>query len=58
MEAEGICPYCGEPISVELDELPGRQELVEDCWVCCRPIEVIAVVEDGEVQVELRRSDE
>lgn len=33
------CPYCGEAIAVLLDWSEGSQEYVEDCQVCCRPIE-------------------
>jgi hypothetical protein len=34
------CPYCGERISVLLDGSGGEQAYVEDCEVCCRPIEI------------------
>lgn len=38
--AEAICPHCGEVIEVEVDPSAGRrQKFIEDCWVCCRPIE-------------------
>lgn len=40
------CPYCGERITVFIDTSAGAQRYVEDCQVCCRPIE-IAVSEDG-----------
>jgi hypothetical protein len=43
------CPYCGEPIELLVDCSAGHQEYVEDCSVCCRPIVVRVVVEDGEV---------
>ncbi len=57
MTVDVECPYCGEPTEVVLDESGGR--LVEDCIVCCRPIDVIAAVdEDGEATVEVRRQDE
>jgi transcription elongation factor Elf1 len=40
------CPYCGEQISMVLDpSIPG-QTYVEDCEVCCRPIEISYTVED------------
>ena len=32
------CPYCGESISVLVDESVPAQSYVEDCEVCCRPI--------------------
>jgi hypothetical protein len=44
------CPYCGEPVELLLDGSAGNQEYVEDCAVCCRPIEVsLRVGEDGEL---------
>jgi len=43
------CPYCGEEISMVLDTSVSRQTYIEDCEVCCRPIEVTYVVEDGEL---------
>jgi hypothetical protein len=32
------CPYCGELISVLIDCSVEEQEYIEDCQVCCRPI--------------------
>ena len=60
MEAEVSCPYCGEGISVWVDEGGGAsQRYVEDCSVCCRPIElVVEASEEGGVQVSALRSDE
>ena len=54
------CPYCGEEIEITLDEDGGsRQDYIEDCSVCCRPIQVLATVgEEGEPVVQLRRTDE
>lgn len=35
------CPYCHQNISVVLDlSIEGSQEYVEDCEVCCRPIQI------------------
>lgn len=34
------CPYCGEPIDVVVDVLAGASHYVEDCSVCCHPIEM------------------
>jgi len=48
MEAEASCPYCGEPVSLLIDESGGRaQSYVEDCAVCCRPIDVRVAVDEG-----------
>jgi transcription elongation factor Elf1 len=42
-----ICPYCGEEISMMLDLSVRRQAYVEDCEVCCNPIEISYTV-DGD----------
>ncbi|MGY8844441.1 MAG: CPXCG motif-containing cysteine-rich protein [Gammaproteobacteria bacterium] len=34
------CCYCGESISALLDCTMGEQEYIEDCEVCCQPIEI------------------
>ena len=34
------CPYCGENISMLIDLNAGDQEYIEDCEVCCHPIEL------------------
>ncbi|MDT0606796.1 CPXCG motif-containing cysteine-rich protein [Croceitalea rosinachiae] len=34
------CPYCWEEISMLLDTSISNQTYVEDCEVCCNPIEV------------------
>jgi transcription elongation factor Elf1 len=46
MEHAFTCPHCGESISVVLDLSVSRQSYVEDCEVCCRPIEISYAVED------------
>ena len=33
------CPYCGEQIEVVIDMSVEQQDYIEDCSVCCRPIE-------------------
>lgn len=49
MEYFFVCPYCGEQISMVLDTSVVRQTYIEDCEVCCRPIEVRYTVEDDEL---------
>ena len=44
-----MCPYCGEEISMILDLSVPRQVYIEDCEVCCSPIEISYTVEDGEL---------
>jgi hypothetical protein len=49
------CPYCSERISMVLDTSVSKQIYIEDCEVCCRPMEVHYTVRDGEVwQFEAR----
>jgi hypothetical protein len=53
------CPYCGEPFETLLDLSAGSASYIEDCQICCRPIEIgIDVAADGALtQVSARRSD-
>jgi len=39
-ESHQYCPYCAEPITLLVDISEGDQEYIEDCEVCCRPINV------------------
>jgi hypothetical protein len=32
------CPYCGERVTILVDDSLPEQSYVEDCQVCCRPI--------------------
>lgn len=42
------CPYCGEAIPIRLDLSAGTQSYVEDCQVCCQPIQLsVQVADDG-----------
>lgn len=34
------CPYCGEPFETLIDTSAGSTSYIEDCQVCCRPIEM------------------
>jgi transposase-like protein len=44
------CPYCGETYASVVDASAGSQRYVEDCAVCCRPIEItLQVGDDGEL---------
>ena len=53
------CPYCGESISVLVDDSLPEQQYVEDCQVCCRPIVLhVTVDEDSDVTVEARAENE
>jgi hypothetical protein len=52
------CPYCGEVVDFFVDDSGGRhQRYVEDCAVCCRPIELFVTTdEDGEPRVVVDRA--
>jgi hypothetical protein len=55
MEHFFTCPYCWEEISMVLDTSVAAQSYVEDCEVCCNPIEVhYAVEEDAIVDFNAR----
>ena len=60
MDIETTCPACGEAVTLLVDVTAGsRQTSVEDCWVCCRPMQVLVTVYGAdEVDVEVRASDE
>src|SRR4029077_16680799 len=49
VEAEIICPHCGEAFSLQIDTSEAEQSLVEDCSICCRPINLIARCRPGEI---------
>lgn len=34
------CPYCGEVIDLAIDLSAGSQDYIEDCHICCQPIEL------------------
>jgi len=40
------CPFCAEPISIVVDFSAGSQVYIEDCQVCCQPMEVSVSVDD------------
>ncbi|MCS5490551.1 CPXCG motif-containing cysteine-rich protein [Algoriphagus limi] len=43
------CPHCFQEISMLLDSSVSRQEYIEDCEVCCNPIELQVEFEEGEL---------
>jgi len=53
------CPYCGELITLLIDPSIDTQQYIEDCQVCCRPIEVsVSLGSDDNVQVDVRGENE
>ncbi len=57
--AQVHCPYCGEPLEITVDASVSRQEYIEDCQVCCQPIQFrIRVGADGQSRIDVRREDD
>ncbi|MBT8428559.1 MAG: CPXCG motif-containing cysteine-rich protein [Gammaproteobacteria bacterium] len=52
------CPYCGELIEIQSDRSAGNQACIEDCSVCCRPIEVRLRQRGDEWVLEVERDDD
>ena len=44
------CPFCGERITLVVDTSAGSQSYVEDCQVCCQPMQITIEADDGELQ--------
>ena len=54
-----LCPYCGENIRVLIDCSVSQQNYIEDCQVCCRPINFnVTVLGDGGVDVVITNENE
>jgi hypothetical protein len=43
------CPFCGQRFDLVVDTTAPTQRFVTDCEVCCRPLEIFAQCEPGEV---------
>lgn len=59
-EKDVTCPYCGETFGVVLDLTAGDQRYIQDCEVCCQPVELDVQVDlEGETAtVGAQRTDE
>ena len=47
-ESQCRCPFCAERITLVVDFSAGSQSYIEDCQVCCQPMEVTVGVGAGE----------
>lgn len=57
--AEIFCPYCGESIEIVVDCSVESQSYIEDCQICCRPINfTVSIDAEGVPSVEARTEDE
>ena len=53
------CPYCGESLEITVDASVGRQTYIDDCQVCCQPIQFrIRVNAEGTSSIDVRTEDE
>jgi hypothetical protein len=52
------CPYCGETLELTVDASAGAQRYVEDCAVCCRPIEVRVEADVDGLRLVVRHENE
>ena len=53
------CPYCWEEISMLFDTTIYNQVYIEDCEVCCNPIEVSLRFENAElISLEVRNIEQ
>jgi hypothetical protein len=43
------CPYCGQSFDLVVDTSIPSQRFTTDCEVCCRPFDVVAECEPGEI---------
>lgn len=43
------CPFCGQRFELVVDTTVRSQRFTTDCEVCCRPFEVVAECEAGEI---------
>jgi hypothetical protein len=41
------CPYCGESFDTRIDLTAGSFEYVEDCQICCQPINLKVEISDA-----------
>lgn len=53
------CPYCGEPFDTVVDLSCGSTSYIEDCAICCQPIEFrLEVADEGTgARLQVGRSD-
>ncbi len=53
------CPYCGETIDLLIDQSVPQQNYIEDCQVCCRPINLdVEVDPNGGIEILATSGDE
>jgi len=49
LSAEIACPHCGEIFETTIDSSQRSHSTIEDCPVCCRPMQLDVACEPGEI---------
>jgi len=53
------CPYCGSPNFLTIDYSGGnKQEFVNDCETCCKPMLIKIIVEENLVYINVEKENE
>ena len=50
------CPYCDEPFTICVDLSAGSCSYIEDCQVCCQPVEIGCEI-DGQGALQAVKAD-
>ncbi|MGH8126482.1 MAG: CPXCG motif-containing cysteine-rich protein [Rhodanobacteraceae bacterium] len=53
-----VCPYCGESIELSVDASAGSTAYIEDCPVCCQPMQVDVEVNGAAISARVKTCDE
>ena len=43
------CPHCWEEISMLIDMSVSQQSYIEDCEICCNPIQLTIAIQNSEI---------
>lgn len=49
------CPHCGEAFQISVDPEDDGQDLVHDCRICCRPIQMTVEMDGEDANVSVFR---
>ena len=44
------CPFCAEHMSIVIDLSAGGQSYVEDCQVCCQPMQISFTTDGNDLE--------
>ena len=43
------CPFCAESMTIAVDLSAGAQSYIEDCQVCCQPMQISFDLDDDQL---------